>query len=261
MVEFLDTPGVSYQLAQIIKTAGERLVLISPYLKISKRIRDLLEDQDRLKRDIRIVYRHRELQPEETEWLGSTSIRTSYCESLHAKCYMNEQTALITSMNLYEFSQQNNDEMGILVSAQDDPIVYRAIKDEADRIIRTAEDIRVTVAKVAPSEAVNLIPSQAGGVAAPVARGPASQTSRATQTTVTTIPQAGFCIRCASEIAVNPSQPYCRRCFASWKRYENKAYEEKHCHACGGQSNSTLLKPLCRACYGKFKDVLELAAN
>ena len=45
-----------------------------------------------------------------------TSIKTSVRKNLHAKCYLNEKEALLTSMNLYEYSQEHNDEMGILVS-------------------------------------------------------------------------------------------------------------------------------------------------
>ena len=227
MVRFLTTTGVSYQLEEVIKNARERLVIISPYLKINRRIRDLLEDQDRLKRDIRIVYRNRELQPEETEWLGSTSIRTSYCESLHAKCYMNEQIALITSMNLYEYSQVNNDEMGILISAQDDPDVYREIKEEADRIVRTGEEIRVTVAKVISSDAPDPNPRARH------------------ETPVSTMPTTGFCIRCGESIDADPSKPYCYRDYQIWKRYANEAYEENHCHICVASHS----KQLCSSHY------------
>lgn len=39
MAKFLDTTGVSYQLQQVINKANEKLVLISPYLKINDRIK------------------------------------------------------------------------------------------------------------------------------------------------------------------------------------------------------------------------------
>ena len=246
MVKFLTTTGVSHQLEEIIKSANERLVLISPYLKINTRIKDLLEDQDRMKLDIRLVYRSRELRPEENDWLESmTSIRTSYCESLHAKCYLSEREALITSMNLYEFSQVNNDEMGLLVSREEDPDLYNEIFEESKRIIRKSEEIRVTVAKVADSQDVG------------EPKGP--EPTRVRPTVSVDVPKNGFCLRCKTDIPANPSQPYCRRCYTSWKRFENKSYEEKHCHICGSEFASTLLKPLCLACYRKYKDVLEFA--
>lgn len=97
MAKFLDTTGVSYHLQQLINNANERLVLISPFLKINERIKQSLEDKDRLKIDIRIIYGKNELQPEENNWLKSLqSIRSSFCQNLHAKCYLNENEAIIT---------------------------------------------------------------------------------------------------------------------------------------------------------------------
>lgn len=116
MALFLTTTGVSYRLEELIKNAKERLVIISPFLRVNARIRELLEDKDRLKLDVRVVYGKNDLQPDEHNWLESMrSIRTSYCENLHGKCYLNEHEALLTSMNLYEFSQVNNHEMGVLI--------------------------------------------------------------------------------------------------------------------------------------------------
>ena len=79
MAEFLTTTGVSYRLEEIIKSATERLVLISPFLRVNERIKELLEDKDRLKIDVRVIYGKNELQPDENNWLESmTSIRTSF---------------------------------------------------------------------------------------------------------------------------------------------------------------------------------------
>ncbi|MDM8538754.1 hypothetical protein QUF70_18515 [Desulfobacterales bacterium HSG17] len=92
MAKFLDTTGVSYHLQQLINNANERLVLISPFLKINERIKQSLEDKDRLKIYIRIIYGKKELQPEENNCLKSLqSIRSSFCQNLHAKCYQYER--------------------------------------------------------------------------------------------------------------------------------------------------------------------------
>ncbi len=56
MAKFLNTSGTNYHLEELIKNASERLILISPYLQLSEKIKKLLEDKDRLKIDIRIVY-------------------------------------------------------------------------------------------------------------------------------------------------------------------------------------------------------------
>lgn len=149
------------------------------------------------------------MQPDESAWLKPLqSVRLSSCENLHAKCYLNEREAIITSMNLYDFSQQNNEEMGILVSQTEDPELFRAVLGDAQRIIRSSQEIRLTVERVQPSDA----------------RG---KDIKATQT--------GVCIRCKAEIKADPLKPYCRECYTSWKHHENPEYEERLPHLWEGE--------------------------
>jgi phosphatidylserine/phosphatidylglycerophosphate/cardiolipin synthase-like enzyme len=150
MAEFLTTTGVSAELEKIVSEARKEIFLISPYLKINQRMKDLLTDADRLRKDIRIVFGKNELQPDEGQWLqGLSEIRLYFRKNLHAKCYLNEQKAIVTSMNLYEFSQIHNDEMGILVSATDDAELYAKISGEAQKLMRSAEPVKLTFEKLA----------------------------------------------------------------------------------------------------------------
>jgi len=149
MAKFLNTTGVSYHLEELIKNTKDRLILISPYLQFHKRVKDHLEFLNTQKKDIRIIYRENKLQLEESNWLESQiGIRTSLCNSLHAKCYINEEEAIVTSMNLYSFSQQNNDEMGIHVTKENDSELYNDIYEEVKRLLTISEEIRVSVKKV-----------------------------------------------------------------------------------------------------------------
>jgi hypothetical protein len=117
--------------------------------KLNDRMKELLADKNRLKIDVRIVYGKSELQPQEIEWLrGLTCIRTSFCKNLHAKCYMNEELCIITSLNLYEFSQVNNNEMGILIQRGEDSQLYKDAYEEAQRIIRISEEVRISLERV-----------------------------------------------------------------------------------------------------------------
>jgi len=167
MAKFLDTTGVSYHLQQLINKANEKLVLISPFLKINERIKQSLEDKNRMKIDIRVIYGKNELQPEENNWLKSmTSIRSSFCKDLHAKCYLNESEAIITSMNLYEFSQVNNNEMGIYVVKEIDPMLYNEIYEEVKRLIRISDEIIVSVEK-ASTKSASAVKETKSEVAAP----------------------------------------------------------------------------------------------
>ena len=156
MAKFLNTSATNYFLEELIKNSKDRLILISPFLKLNDRMKELLADKNRLKIDVRVVYGKSELQPEEINWLTSLPyIRTSFCKNLHAKCYLNEEICIITSLNLYEFSQINNNEMGVLISRSEDPIVYKEAYEEALRIIRISEEVRISLERVTSTESTD----------------------------------------------------------------------------------------------------------
>ncbi len=227
MAKFLDTTGVSYYLQQLVDGADETLILISPFLKINDRLRQSLEDKDRMKIDIRVIYGKNELAPKEIDWLRSLQfIRTSFYENLHAKCYLNEKEAILTSMNLYEFSQVNNEEMGIYVTKEDDPELYADMYTASRRLIRISDEIRVSVEKVDKGKEIGI---EKGIIAN----------------------EKGFCIRCKKEISLVITAPYCLDCFKSWKQYSNMSYEEKYCHSCGKEHKATMEKPVCYDCFKK----------
>jgi hypothetical protein len=233
MAKFLNTTGVSYHLENIIKNANDRLVLISPFLKINNRIRELLEDKNRLKIDTRLIYGKSELQPDETDWLNSMKfIRTSYCDNLHAKCYINEDEALITSMNLYEFSQQNNNEMGIIVNREKESELYHSIYEETKRLIRVSDEVQISVKKVKKYSNNK------------------SNNKKNSNNSIKT----GFCIRCKTKITLDPLHPYCTKCYTSWKKYKDSNYSEKYCHICGKEMKTSLNKPSCYSCFKKNRN-------
>jgi len=157
MAEFITTSAISHYLEELIKDASERVILISPYLKLNDRIKELLEDKNRLKIDIRIVYGKSELQPEEINWIKElTYVRTSFCKNLHAKCYLSEDVCIVTSLNLYEFSQVNNNEMGVLIKRDADVQMYKDAYEEAQRIIRISDEVRISLETVRDESVSNI---------------------------------------------------------------------------------------------------------
>lgn len=59
-----------------------------------------------------------------------------------------EELCIIASLNLYEFSQVNNNEMGVLIRRRDDVDLYKDAYEEAQRIIRISEEIRISLERV-----------------------------------------------------------------------------------------------------------------
>lgn len=245
MAEFLNTTGVSFRLEELIKGTKDKLILISPYLQFSTRIKEHISNLNIQKRDIRIVYRENKLQLEENNWLADQiGVRTSICTNLHAKCYLNEDEAIITSMNLYEFSQQNNNEMGIYISKKEDPELYNKTLEEAQRLLTISKEIRVNVQVVSSSNRDKTEKKE-------VKTKPSNLKSTGKQT--------GYCIRTGVEIPFNIEKPMSYEAFKVWSKYGDSDYSEKFCHFSGESSNgdTSVSKPILRKNWKKAKDIFD----
>ena len=157
MAKYLRTSSISAELENLIRDARKELYIISPYLKLSDQVRELLNDKEREKVEVRIIFGKQELAPTEMSFLEDLKyVRLYFSKNLHAKCYLNESKMIIASMNLYEFSQVNNREMGILIDKEnkEDSKVYIDARKDIDSIIHNSEDFSYVKApqKVLQSE-------------------------------------------------------------------------------------------------------------
>ena len=235
MAEFLTTTGVSYHLEKLINESEELLVIISPYIKMRTRVQDYIKNKcwESLKANVDhpintvIIYRHEKQDAELEEWFHSLPYAVvGFHEDLHAKCYLNEKEALVTSMNLYDYSEVKNYEMGILVSSESEPELYNQIYQEVINIKRGMTEVHFASSGIEPENA---------------------------------LPESGFCLRCQTEIPFAMDRPYCNSHYRTWARFKNADYEESHCHACGSEHDTSMAKPLCLACFRKYRSALEMA--
>lgn len=136
MAEFLDTTAISYRLERLLKDAQQRIILISPYMKVRPRIRELIEDAVRRGVKVLVVYGKKEECDGADQLRRLSGVSVTYCKNVHAKCYLNEESGIITSLNLYDFSEAKNQEMGVFFECEDDPDLFQQATEEAERIIR-----------------------------------------------------------------------------------------------------------------------------
>ncbi len=226
MAEFLTTAGISYKLEELIKNSKDKLYLISPYIQIADSLRQRIKEKDLPSVAIKVVYRKdNKINADELSSLQELKNCKVYCfENLHAKCYLNENTAIITSMNLYDFSLRNNREMGIKIDKGTDSKLYEDVYNEVTAIINTSEETPFTIKKLERKVSVG------------------SKNNN------------GFCIRCGTNLKINLDKPLCFNCYMSWEEYSNLQYKEKFCHVCGKESDITYEKPVCYSCYKKLNN-------
>lgn len=155
MADFLTTADIVAETEKIIKGAKEKLTLVSPYIQMSRTLVERLQDADERGVDTTLVYGKVDLNREQREMLGTLNgLSLYFSENLHAKCYFNETHMIIGSMNLYQFSERNNREMGLLVTFGKDRKAYKGAVEEVESIIRSSlqekgPQRRETVAAVA----------------------------------------------------------------------------------------------------------------
>ncbi|MDP1747763.1 MAG: phospholipase D family protein [Bacteroidota bacterium] len=246
MAKFLNTSGVSYHLEELIKGTKDKLILISPYLQFSQRIKEHIENLNIQKKDIRIVFRESKLQLDENNWLEKQiGVRTSICSNLHAKCYINESEAIITSMNLYEFSQQNNNEMGIHITKVDDSELYNDTLIEVNRLITISKEIRVSIQEI-PSAHQNKTEKKNAEITYSSEK-PFNKSN-------------AFCIRTGVHIPFNIERPFSYDAYKKWNEFANIDYPEKFCHFSGEKSDgeTSMDKPILKKNWKKAKEIFGL---
>lgn len=158
MATFLDTQAISNELMKLIKDAKEKIILISYNFKVNQQIQERLKTKSKIGTlsEIVIVYGRKELKQTEVDWIKEIQDLKIYEKSnLHAKCYLNEDRAIICSMNLYDYSQQTNIEMGILITKEHDAEAYNQIIEEINNI--KINGIRKTPEELAKPGTDNLL--------------------------------------------------------------------------------------------------------
>lgn len=248
MAKYLRTSGISAGVEELIREARERLYIISPYLKLSDNIKELLNDKEREKVEVRIIFGKQELNPTEMSYLVHLKyIRLYFSKNLHAKCYLNEKKMIISSMNLYEFSQQNNREMGILIDRDivEDKQVYEDAWKDIESILNNATDFAYVEA---PKELEKAKVE------------PAKQTAPKVEEKKSSGKQMGYCIRSGVEIPFNVEKPMCYDAYKSWSKYGDSDYAEKFCHFSGEASNgeTSVSKPILKKNWKKAKEIFGL---
>ena len=102
MAKFLTTTAIVAAIEKIIRDAQRELVIITPYVQMSKNVVTRLQDVSLKNVPVKVLFGKKQPRYEEIKVFESLSnVEMYFLEHLHAKCYYNEQQMVLTSMNLY----------------------------------------------------------------------------------------------------------------------------------------------------------------
>lgn len=229
MAKILTTTGVSACIERIINESTHRITIVCPYVDINERFKDLIAARDRNGVELWLLYGKRDLSEKTSSWVRTLkNAKQFYLEHLHAKCYSNESEAILTSMNLYAYSEHNNYELGVLVRKAIDSELFSELNKEVDRLIELASS------STRPKAIVEEKKSR------PKTNNPK-------------LHETGYCIRCGIKIGLDGHKPHCPPHHASWAKWGNPDFEEGFCHKCGCEAKSSKREPLCTDCGGTAK--------
>jgi hypothetical protein len=152
-----------------------------------------------------------------------------FIRDLHAKIYLSEREALICSMNLYNYSKENNYEIGYSIR---NTLELKEISQ--DFII--GEMLKTGVANILRGRYYNEFSENK----------PSSENQFVSNSLT-----SAFCIRCQKQIPYDTQRPLCPKCFETWNEFQDPYYGERYCHKCGVEGYASYAKPLCRDCWTK----------
>lgn len=305
MAKFLTGNKLNSEVEAILENAYAQLILISPYIKLHERYISVLKSKkDNSDLEIIVVFGKNEedlsksLKAEDLRFFTEfPNIEIRYEKRLHAKYYANENSALITSMNLYSYSQDNNIEAGILTKSSllnnltggilssftgGDSFEGEAF-EYFSRVIQQAE----LLYKKAPefdSSLMGLKKKYKGSNVltdkideffnknnkiTPDKNEYNKPNSTQNNNKPNFIPNSsnkptqtpnGYCIRTGREIPFNSKKPFSDDAYNSWLKFKNEDYPEKYCHYSGEPSNgeTSFSKPILKKNWQKAKEIHRL---
>jgi phosphatidylserine/phosphatidylglycerophosphate/cardiolipin synthase-like enzyme len=245
MAKFLDKEKAVSALKDLIKNADKTLILISPYLKLSKDFKELLSYRNSKDKITTVVFGKQELNPDEMKFLQSLRfVILKYNEDLHSKCYVNDEKMIITSLNLYEFSMANNKEMGVLIDKNDtfDTELFNDAFKEVDYINETSQRFELNSSKPVFIKQTD------------------TKTTFSKPTAKQSNNETGYCIRTRIEIPFNVEKPMSYDAFKSWNKFADPDYAEKFCHFSGEPSNgeTSVSRPILKKNWKIAKEIFDL---
>jgi hypothetical protein len=252
MAKFLNTKKSVSEIEDLIRDAGQTLILISPYLKLSKDFKELLSYRNSKDKITTVIFGKVELNPDEMKFLESLQfVILKYKDDLHAKCYLNDEKMIITSLNLYDFSMNNNKEMGVLIekSNPNDHELFEEAYKEVDYINTTSQRFAYKTQSAPQATAKQAVTKE-----------PEKSKPSSIKVEKKSKEGIGFCIRTGVEIPFNVEKPMCYDAYKSWSKYGDSDYAEKYCHFSGEPSNgeTSVGKPIMKKNWKKAKEMFDL---
>ena len=147
-----------------VEKAEHELILITPYIKLWRHISDQIMDALEAGVKTTLIVRKdayedpKSKMRDELRPILRAGARILTVERLHAKVYLNEKTAIVTSMNLHESSALNSLEFALSVPQKGEKKLFSQVRAEVAQFekigvaIQDKDSSRRTIAEAVPQK-------------------------------------------------------------------------------------------------------------
>jgi|GEM_PF-1002527 len=241
-----------------IRAARREVVIVSPYVQLWTNLDRELSNAKQRGLKLRLFYR-----TDSEKKLDKTRLTQLFNELipvdlLHAKIYGFDDEYIVSSMNLYNFSQESSREIALRVTDTGQcEEIRRYVAEQLTPQRATPPSAADLIGQMDPAKMMLKLLELVGGHAESPSQQPIVAPQRGSiPASPSKKPSSakraeGFCIRCGDGLALNPEKPLCGGCYKEWAKFKNPQYEERQCHLCGKPNRTSVLKPLCYGCYKK----------
>jgi len=279
MSEFITGKKLSNAIYDIIWEAEETLLIVSPYVKLDKYFKGLFGNHENNPK-LHIILIFGKNETEVSKSLSKSdfdffkkflNISIIYVPNLHAKYYGNEKKGVVTSINLYDYSFDNNIEFGVYTEQS----IFSPLSNNLDTTawntcIQLSEENDVVFIKrpmyenkkfiinltknfiksetlhdsteyfygfraKSESKRLNDFPEELefGVTYNSRPKREKKEEKKPNYISKNEKPKHGYCIRTGEQIAFNPSSPLSYHAWQTWSQFSNFDFPEKFCHKTG----------------------------
>ena len=230
MDKILKNHQIPSSIIDLIESSKEYCFLVTPYFKSWPLLTRALERASKNGQNIVFIFRFLPEIAHMKELNKLYDFDVIFIENMHSKLYLNEKSVIISSMNLYDASKENNYETGYLIDNK-----------------RTAKEFYENIIK---GDLLSLKPSLAfkGRYSKLLIKLKEEEELKKAEKEKRLNNNKGFCIRCRKTIFYDPYTSLCQECYSIWQIFSNNDYIERYCHKCGIEHATTKIKPLCSKC-------------
>jgi len=95
---------IGSKISTLIAESNEKFIAVSPYIDLSEWRKIIINLERAIKRGVKIDLYFREIKEIDFQLLKKIGVNLYKIKGLHTKLYLNETEVIVSSMNLYEFS-------------------------------------------------------------------------------------------------------------------------------------------------------------